>query len=192
MTLSPEFEGFYSSWIHKATFSKGDDLRGLFDKFFTFFVIYNRLYAEATFVLGRKGEIDLSKRTSFPDGEAAKTYVLKYLGSSCLMDRIAASSEATSAIETMRGLLKDGVFHIKLNMVTGDPQPAKDAALLKDLESRSTNARAKAILDLLYSIRCNMFHGHKGFHQVQIKLLLPVVILLRVVIETLHAKLQHE
>ncbi len=192
MPLSPEFEAFYSSWIEKAPAPQEVGLRSLFDTFFTLFVVYNRLYAETTFLLARKNEINISKRTNFPDGEAAKTYVLKYLGSLSFMQQIERSTEAVGAIESIKNLLRTGAFNIKLHMVTGDRQPEKDLALLQELESRNTNTKAKAILDMLYSIRCNMFHGHKGFHEVQSDLLRPVVILLREVVGILHSKLQQD
>ena len=44
-------------------------------------------------------------------------------------------------------------------MVTGAPLRLKDEDLLKKLESQSTDERMCAITDILYSVRCNTFHG---------------------------------
>lgn len=74
-------------------------------------------------------------------------------------------------------------------MVTGERQPEKDEELLQDLESQNSHKRAKAILDVLYSIRCNMFHAHKGLREVQQKLLGPVICVLRKLVVVLHARL---
>jgi Uma2 family endonuclease len=46
------------------------------------------------------------------------------------------------------------------DLVTGNPQRQKDLELLSRLRSTSRDDRANAILELIYSIRCNMFHGH--------------------------------
>jgi hypothetical protein len=50
----------------------------------------------------------------------------------------------------------------------------------------------KAITDILYSIRCNTFHGQKGYNDNQIELLQPVCILLEKIIELLFLKLRSD
>lgn len=189
MSLSPEFESFYRNWLAKADSYQGQDLRHLFDKFFTLFVLFNRLYAEATFVLARSGQINLSRRTSFPDADAAKSYVAKYIGTRHLMEVLTNDSDSARAIDTVSDLIREKEFHIKLDMVTGNLLPHKDQELLQDLQSRSYDKRARAILDALYCIRCNMFHAHKGFNKVQERLLNPMICILRRVVEVLHQKL---
>ena len=73
--------------------------------------------------------------------------------------------------------------------VTGNRRPAEDAKLLTELESRDTNEKATAILDTIYQVRCNMFHGHKGFQGVQRGLLQPMIVLLETVINVTEQKL---
>jgi hypothetical protein len=65
--LSPEFHRFHADWLAKADQYTGADLQSAFDRFFTLFVIYNRLYAEATFQLAREGKLNLARKTAFPD-----------------------------------------------------------------------------------------------------------------------------
>lgn len=190
--LSPEFEDFYRSWLQKAEEYEETDLRQCFDKFFTLFVVYNRLYAEATFTLARKGEINLATRYSFPDSMAAKSYVQKYLGGANLLSKLEDNEESKQAIATIRNLIEDGIFNIKLNMVTGNSQREADLELLKSLKSTNRGQRARAILDIIYSIRCNMFHGHKGFTPVQVKILRPVITVLENIIRALCDKLSTE
>ena len=187
--LSPEFNQFYQSWLEKAERYYGYDLRDYFDKFFTLYILYNRLYAEASFVLARSGRIDLSKRTSFPDSKAAKEYVLQFLGSEKLLSVLEGDPESNGAMETIVSLIEEERFHIKLDMVYGRPQKDKDLELLKSLRSRSSNKRARAVLDTIYPIRCNMFHSQKGFHRVQIEILRPVTLILRKVVELLYREL---
>lgn len=189
MSLSPEFEEFYRSWIQKVDNYSTDNIRDCFDKFFTLFVIYNRLYAEATFVLARRNYINISKRTSFPDSSAAKNYVLQYLTSNYLIKHLEDNRETLKAIHKIRELINGESFYIKLDMVTGAGQRDRDLELLKSLHSKSTHKKAEAILDFLYSIRCNMFHGHKEFQQIQMNLLKPTIIILKKVIAVLYNKL---
>ena len=192
MPLSPEFEEFYQSWLRKADEYSTNEIRECFDKFFTLFVIYNRLYAEATFVLARKNLINISRRTSFPDSTAAKTYVLQYITSNHLIQRLENQDSVLSAIQIIKNLIKQERFHIKLDMVTGNAQREKDLELFNSLNSNSKNRRAQAILDFLYSIRCNMFHAHKGFHRLQLDLLIPSIVILKEIITILHSKLSQD
>lgn len=192
MPLSPEFEEFYQSWLQKADEYSSNEIKECFDKFFTLFVIYNQLYAEATFVLARKNLINISSRTSFPDSTAAKTYVLQYVKSNFLIQNLENDNDVLSAIQTIKNLISHERFHIKLDMVTGNGQREKDLELLKSLNSNSKNKRAQAILDFLYSIRCNMFHAHKGFHRVQLDLLRPSIVILGKIIALLHNKLSQD
>ena len=74
-------------------------------------------------------------------------------------------------------------------MVTGVRQKEQDEDLLRRLRSKSQNTKAEAILDLIYSIRCNTFHGHKGFEGVQTAILSPVIALLRKLIDLLREEL---
>ena len=59
MSLSSNFVQFIRGWTTKAESIRlhDHDLASYFDKFFTLFVIYNRLYTEATFTLWRDGRV---------------------------------------------------------------------------------------------------------------------------------------
>jgi len=189
MSLTPEFNEFVANWLNKADQIALKELPTYFDKFFTLYVVYNRLYAEATFVLARSGQINIERRTSFPDREGATNYLAKFIGSKNIIRAIENNGEATEALNQVEGLIERNVFSIKLHMVTGGRQRDKDEDLLRRLRSTAQNTKAEAILDLLYSIRCNTFHGHKGFKEVQTAILAPAITLLRVLIALLKAKL---
>jgi hypothetical protein len=88
--------------------------------------------------------------------------------------------------------LREGRFSLKLDPVTGDRRPAKDRQLLTALESRSRNQKAKAVLETLYSIRCNMFHGQKDFQLHQLALLRPAILLLESTTDVLHQALEQD
>jgi hypothetical protein len=192
MSLSREFEDFYRRWMEKANNPGRNGLNDYFDGYFSLFVVFNRLYAETTFILGRRRQINLAQNTSFPDAKAAKTYVLQYLGSRNYLEKLKDNQATQAALEELKDLIRRHRFYIKLNILTGERQEQKDEELLTKLDSRGTGQRAEAVLDLLYSVRCNMFHGHKGFQEVQVDLLKPLSRVLKSTIEILYEKLNED
>lgn len=190
--LSSEFKNFYENWLKKANEYKGEDISQYFDKFFTLFVVYNRLYAEVTFLLARKGEIDLSKRKTFPDANAATKYMVQFIGSTFLIEQLEQDADCQYALSNIIRSIADKTFHIKLDMIGGDPQPQEDRKLLDKLKSTNKNTKATAILETIYSIRCNMFHGHKGFNEIQKELLTPITIILEKMIKLIYEKLEND
>ena len=163
------------------------DSHGCFDKFFTLYVVFNRLYAEATFRLARRGSVTLKDR--FPDAQAAQDYVLQYCGAVKLIEAWQNDQLTACALAEIVVHIRKGQFALKLNMVTGTQQPEADRRLLNAMQSQDRNRRAKAYLEALYSIRCNMFHGHKGFAPIQVELLRPALVLLETTIGVLRQAL---
>ena len=190
--LSGEFHEFHREWLGKANQYDGHDLHSLFDKFFTLFVVYNRLYAETTFVLARRNPKILSTRSTFPDSKAATSYVLQYLRATDYINGLRDAPACQASIERIIDLIDREVFAVKLDMIYGKPQRGKDLELRQRLRSGSAADQGHAILDVLYSIRCNLFHGHKDFVPVQAELLRPTIILLGKTIDLLYAKLSVE
>lgn len=193
--LSVEFKDFYRSWNRKAQKYGDQDLRQCFDKFFTLFVIYNRLYAEATFLLVRRGIVRLERRgllgriNTFPDSRAAKDYIRTYLRNRNLIDQLEGDIQSNEAIRTVCRLIEDEEFYIKLDVMSGNRLREEDLRLLNSLRSPNEAVKARAILDFLYSIRCNMFHGHKGFNEIQVEILRPAIIILQKIVRLLWEKL---
>lgn len=179
MTLNPEFSKFVTDWLTKANQIQLRLPATYFDKFFTLYVAYNRLYAEATFTLSRNGQINISNRTRFPDTKAATDYILQFMGAEDFISEITKDETSLKALEEIIRLIQEECFYIKLDMITGDSQRECDIKLLEELKSTNKCIKGKAILQTFYSIRCNMFHGHKGFDKVQIEILKPTIILLR-------------
>jgi hypothetical protein len=188
--LNREFNDFYHNWRAKADELDGVDVRSAFDRFFTLFVIYNRLYAEATFELARQpGSGVVVPNGSFPDGKAARKYVGQYLNNEHLIDTVENEVPCAEAIQAIVAFLEQGRFFIKLHRVNGTRQPDQDRELLTKLRSNSKDDRAEAVLDFLYSVRCNLFHGHKSFEGIQIEVMRPANTLLLRVIEILFERL---
>jgi hypothetical protein len=191
--LSQEFKDFYSNWMHKACSYKAQELQSAFDRFLTLYIIYNRLYAEATFRLDRRGQLKLATRTSFPDRDAATDYVSQYLGAQNLMQSLESDPTCGEAIRDVIALLTGPVsghqFHIKLDKIDGSLQRHEDLELLNRIQSKSAAESAGGLLDFIYSVRCNLVHAHKGFEPVQIEVIRPATVLLTKTIEVLYERL---
>ena len=112
MAHSPEFREFYSRWKEKSR-AYQSDLQGSFDRFFTLYVLFNRLYTEATFRLGQRGDVKITNRNRFPDAEAAQEYVVQYLGATTLITGLSGDSER-SALDSIRNQVCSGLFWVKL------------------------------------------------------------------------------
>lgn len=187
--LSGEFRQFYAAWLRKADDYGDHELRELFDKFFTLYVLYNRVYAEATFELARTGKIRLANRNGFPDSRVAIHYVVQFLGARQLIQAIESDQSSSQALQKICKLIENGDFHILLEIASGAPRREEDLELLVSLRSANAGQRARAITRTIYAVRCSLFHGHKQFVGVQRELLIPVSAVLRRLIESIYAKL---
>ena len=187
--LSYEFTEFYDNWNRKVEEYLGDDLRIHFDRFFTLYVLYNRLYAETTFEMARNHRIRLTNRSTFPDKTAATDYVVQFIGADDFVECIESNVESKKAFGDLKELINQERFHILLDLITGDANRYADLALLESLNSTDNSVKAKSIAQVIYAIRCNLFHGHKQFSGVQKQILVPVTIILRRIVTRLYNKL---
>lgn len=181
--LSSELERFIDNWLFKAEQYSNTSVEECYDKFFTLFVVFNRLYAEATFELARRGEAEINQNRSLPDKDGATKYTLKMIGVSNF--QALYDTHLSISVNEIAQLIAEERFYILLSKPNGNPQPNRDRQLLMELQS-SGKKRSLAILKLIYAIRCNLFHGHKGFEPVQVELLRPTITILAAVINSLH------
>lgn len=192
MAVNPEFHRFVTGWLAKAEQIQYTCLDSYFDKFFTLFVVFNRLYAEATFILWRRGDIHIADDRPLPDKKSATEYISDYLGDTTLIEGLDSDTHTHAALACIITLLEQERFYIRLHTPSGDRQRVKDLHLLAELKSADPRIKAVAVLKTIYYIRCNMFHGHKEFHEVQIDILSPIIVIMRKVIELLWAKIRNE
>lgn len=186
--ISQELREFCERWFQKAQGYHGQSIQERFDRFFTLFVVYNRLYAELTLSWARTGRIQLRGR-SLPDEKPATEYVHSYLGTNHIWSNLQNDDRCQQAVSTIRNLLENQVFVIKLDRLRGTPRPEEDLKLLHNLRSDNKRWKVSALLDIIYSVRCNMFHGHKGFDRVQAEILAPVNVLLNKLAGLLYERL---
>ncbi len=188
MALHPHVKDFYEKWLEKADSYNGGDLSDYFNKAFSLFTLYNKLYAEATFKLARAKKIKLKK--NFPDRKGATEYAPQFIGHEKLYQTITTDRECNECLQDLIERISNHDFYIKLGMPYGCRQPKNDKELVAKLNSEDHKEKVEAVLDLIYSVRCNMLHGNKRYVQVQVDLLRPLTIMLRCIIVELYPKLQ--
>lgn len=185
--ISQELREFCERWFQKARGYQGQSIQECFDRFFTLFIVYNRLYTELTLSWARTKRIKL--RGCLPDKKSATECVHEYLGTNHIWSNLQNDDECQQAVSKIRNLLENQVFVIKLDRLRGEPRPEEDLKLLNNLRSDNKQREVSALLDIIYSVRCNMFHGHKGFDGVQTEILVPVNILLNKLAVLLYERL---
>lgn len=188
--ISQELYQFCERWFEKARAYQGNDVQTCFDRFFTLYVPYNRLYAELTLSWARMGKKQL--HGNIPDSLAAKRYVHEYLGTGLIWNCLQNDRLSIEAIRKIRNLLENDIFVIKLDRLNGQPMPEDNYVLLQNLISENPHMRVAALLDIIYSIRCNMFHGHKSFEIIQAEILVPVTIILNKLTSLLYEKMEQD
>ena len=189
MALSDHFKQFHSRWMAKAKRHDQQGLNQSFDRFFTLYVVFNHLYVEATRRLASQDHVQIQNRNRFPDAEAAQEYVVQFLGANQLLQQLSNDPRTEAALESLKTQIGSGKFSLKLNMITGEAQPHEDADLCQRLTGTNRNKQASAVLETLYAVRCNMFHGRKGLNPIQRELLDPLNVILEKVIEILYVAL---
>ena len=192
MAPSSNYIIFVRGWQQKADKIKlcENDFATYFDKFVTLFIIYNRLYREATFTLWQKyPDIEPNSHQSFPESPAAKRYVAEFLDGPTLLMALQAHSRTRQAIEEMERILEDGQFPIILTGPKAEANRAEDESLLDRFRSDDDWKRAKAILEFVHAVRCNTVHGGPNFDRVQIEVLKPCITVLSKLNDLLSKKL---
>lgn len=183
--LSQEFNSFYLNWNSKAELCNNNTIDGSFDRFITLYIVYNRLYGEMTFHLVRVGQI--KEFVNFPDRKAAIEYVIAFLKAEKIIQVL---NQNHKHYDQICNLIQEERFHIILKQSTGEAQLCEDKKLLKALQSETKNEKARAILQTIYSVRCNMLHGQKNFIEVQRELIDPLSEILMNISKELYEKLK--
>jgi len=175
--LWPEEESaatFCRRWVEKALQYDDGSLSGAFDQFFSLFVAYNRLYCQLAAESGLRGKGDhceATRRFAEIVGPEALASVLDAPG----------AQEDLGALASL--IAPDGGFFVTVSRKTGAPDSSRDRELHGLLTSQSASERVEGLLEFLYQVRCNMFHGRKNFEHDQLRILRPCSRLLRNVIE---------
>src|SRR5580700_4464885 len=113
MALPERLRSFCDSWRAKAQGYSVEEIGGAFDRFFTSYVAFNRLYAEATYRLSKRGQVKLRER--FPDSQASQGYVLQYCGAASLISSWEGEEVSRNALHRIAENLRERRFSLKLD-----------------------------------------------------------------------------
>lgn len=111
MNLNPRFRQFYQDWKQKADEYSEEELRDVFDKFITLFVLYNFEYNEIVQILKSEGTHIYNQ---FDDRKAATDWVLQFIGSGTLISKINQSG-LNDEVNQIIDLIENESFYIKLS-----------------------------------------------------------------------------
>jgi hypothetical protein len=189
-----ELNEFYHRWRIKSRDYKADSLVDYFDKFFTLYVIFNRIYSVAIAVLHETGQlndlvelgkIEKLKKNRLVDDNVAATTCIAYFLKEELGDVVADNK---SEIEEFDLLIDQHIFNFDL--FYGKPQRNKDLELLEGLRSKNEFEKVESLLRILYNVRCNVFHAEKGYNNEQKFVLGPCNNVLERLVDRLATKLE--
>lgn len=174
MPLSDELKSFCDRWRIRADAHQGPGFEAEFDRFITLWIGFNALYTEAATRQGFQG---------IGDDRASQEILLHHLTARRFVRALDADPAVIAALAEVRALMRAHDFYFKLDRQDGARQPAEDEALLARLEDNGAGQRGQAILETLYSVRCNVLHGHKQFDPRQATLLRPMNVILAKVVD---------
>lgn len=181
---------FINIWLQKADNTNTVPLDGVFDKFFTLWVAYNRLYEEAAHILISRNhplyKKFIAKRGSRifsppPDRVAGVDGVEVFCSKAMLKKFLDNSPSAISGIQNIAEAIYYGGFYIYTNYETGEPDSKRDHALI----DKALKGCSKSVLSIIYQARCNLFHGQKSFTENQRPLVEGMSAVICVVIQCL-------
>lgn len=183
------FRSFCDGWLEKADQYQLNSLTDYFDKFFTIYVVFNRLYNEVGKILVKRNEPGLKlpryKYAPLPDKASATDYIVRYYGEDVLKNEMQADRQCSVSVVQIVKLIEHGSFYFHENYETGRPNTAKDL----ELASKAKFFCPKSILSIIYAARCNMLHGSKEFSAVQQELLVDLIYILEFITKKIYEKI---
>lgn len=196
--ISPDkLDRFCDRWLQKASSYDKNTLDGIFDSFFSLFVVYNYMYLIAADRLPRTSA---QKRNQPNERDAATKLVVEYVGAEKLANRL-CTEENLENLRKISDLIRT-TFWAHWNRNRREPDRKLDEDCVcniicvidnntgSDVCQEDKKKFCEAILSLIYATRCNMFHGGKEFEHDQMDILPPMVFILLAIIEELKEKLK--
>lgn len=170
-------EGFCERWLDKANLYQADRIDDLFDKFFTLFVVYNRLYSASAEL--HRATLDIkTARMLRGDRREATEAMHQIFRKMSICDALRNEPALAAACIELSDSLVSNRFFLHTIPGTKEPDLAKD----KMHAARLRNCSLLTVLECLYQIRCNIFHGEKELAPQQAEILVPAITLLEAVV----------
>jgi|LSQX01.3.fsa_nt_gb hypothetical protein len=162
-----EKRGFFANWMQKG--DPKSQRTSKFDLFFANYVLYNAIYSCAR----------PPRRPPKPGGrrggerKLAVDTALRLLGA----EAIANDEIIQSSVRTIVWMMKNEQFHLVAPYT--EDATNWDSDLLERLESDCPERYADGVLEMIYQVRCNLFHGEKAYRNFQEVFLRPCVAIIR-------------
>jgi len=173
--MNEDLKKFYDRWMHKTNEYDTQELSDCFDKFVSLYISYNALYGN---IARENGHLNRNGRPN--DYEMATSTIKRYFP----FRDFCNNKNVSSAIEKLCKIVEKGNFYIR--------HPVVDRELIRKSRSTDHKEKTKGILEFVYFIRCNLFHGEKSFTKRQKQVLLPCITILeelnKAVYESLRGK----
>jgi hypothetical protein len=157
MKLTKTYADFCNSWLEEAS-KLGTNKRDVYSKSFYLYIVYNIMYNELA-----RLEAIRNGYTGWSDKKAATDLVRRKLTCKKIVATLEADAQCNASINAIKTLLLDERSHFSLKLPKLEPIPKDDKSFREKLQSKSVGDRCEALLDVLYCIRCNLFHGSKPY-----------------------------
>ena len=156
--MSPprDIVAFMIRWRKKSKNYNYERLNAFFDGFFTVFVLYNFLYDYIC-------QEDKDRYPESGDRQRSINVARRFLGA----DVIASDQVIRHNASLLKSLVEEKAFYLR--------DESWDNTRVAGLDSIDNEEWTKCLLEVLYQIRCNTFHGRKQFQEEQKKILLPSI-----------------
>lgn len=186
-------QNFYTRWMDrsKKESDQGNDYFA-FDEFISLYIVYNFLYREVFQKLHQKKPEKYVLRGGkgkkyIPDRLMATEWIWDYIDPD---EFYQISLRDSDNLTKLRSLVNRLSFNIHLDPATGNPLQEEDKKLANDLiKDGSPDEVSKAVIIMIYAVRCNLFHGSKNLSSVQDNLLKPLSSILRELVEKVYEQL---
>lgn len=158
MKIAPHTFEFIKRWQKKGrdNYPMNDWLSNYFDRFFTAFVLYNFLYN----LLSRELQL-----TSKKEKERATIPAKDFLTGKTIFEEPSIIENGNDILDFIRR--KE--FYFRNEDLDWKSEP------VKKMESSIPDEWTTGLLEIIYVIRCNMFHGDKEFIGNQRRILTPCI-----------------
>jgi hypothetical protein len=183
--LEEVFDQFFESWWKKKCLNyDGNQLSDYYDLFFSRFVTFNALYDSLIKLCEKLGMLEPKRNKKsevISRGEKEKALILIKILPQEVLRELLKEPSVLNRRESLIQLLEARMFLISDK--EEDVIKSKDILILNHLKSKKNNTRFLGLLETIYHVRCNMFHGSKGFKESQKRLLEPLNSILFQIVE---------
>ncbi len=190
-----QFTRFYKPWWNeKCKDYKGESLTDHYDLFFSRFVTYNALYNVIVRTKERTGELkkDKSRKGKIMErGDRKKAIdcmVIELSEELSVLKNFFTQPEVITNVEIIEEMLDKEGFGVSFK--GGEHSSENDKEILDNLKSNNLEKRIEGVLTFLYEVRCNLFHGEKGYENQQSQVLKTLNVILEKIVEILFNRFQ--